>query len=204
MRAGSSRGRDGPCEPPRAQIPTCPIRAPGSYLGWVTAKRASGSRFSGRAQPGTENPRSSRLFWPSDSAAFSTSATRYGNRPLRVHFGADSIVSSSSATSPANQLPRKWGATQRAGARRNGPRRTPVLMIKEAGAMRHNEATQRPKGISKQRGCGSACAHYRAHPVRSTWDFWPARCRPTRTQPGKPLSQPGNDGGRRIVPPGVV
>jgi hypothetical protein len=63
--------------------------------------------------------------------------------------------------------------------------------------MRHNEATQRPKGISKQRGCGSACAHYRAHPVRSTWDFWPARCRPTRTQPGKPLSQPGYDGGRR-------
>jgi chromosome partitioning protein len=27
------RGRDGSCDPPPAQIPACPIRAPGSYLG---------------------------------------------------------------------------------------------------------------------------------------------------------------------------
>ena len=31
--AAASRGRDGSCDPPPAQIPACPIRAPGSYLG---------------------------------------------------------------------------------------------------------------------------------------------------------------------------
>jgi two-component system, cell cycle response regulator CpdR len=36
------RGRDGCCQPPPAQIRTCPIRAYGSYLECLTAKRCCG------------------------------------------------------------------------------------------------------------------------------------------------------------------
>jgi hypothetical protein len=36
------RGRDGCCQPPPAQIRTCPIRAYGSYLEYLTAKRCCG------------------------------------------------------------------------------------------------------------------------------------------------------------------
>src|SRR5262249_16586925 len=36
------RGRDASCLAPPAQIRTCPIRAYGSHLGCLTAKRASG------------------------------------------------------------------------------------------------------------------------------------------------------------------
>jgi len=36
------RGRDGDCSPPPAQIRTCPIKAYGSYLECLTAKRALG------------------------------------------------------------------------------------------------------------------------------------------------------------------
>jgi hypothetical protein len=38
----TNRGRDARCRAPPAQIPASPIRALGSYLGWVTAKRTSG------------------------------------------------------------------------------------------------------------------------------------------------------------------
>jgi hypothetical protein len=36
------RGRDGCCQPPPAQIRTSPIRAYGSYLEYLTAKRCCG------------------------------------------------------------------------------------------------------------------------------------------------------------------
>ena len=36
------RGRDGCCQPPPAQIRTCPIKAYGSYLRYLTRKRCSG------------------------------------------------------------------------------------------------------------------------------------------------------------------
>jgi hypothetical protein len=39
---GTNRGRDARCRTPPAQIPASPIRALGSYLGCVTAKRTSG------------------------------------------------------------------------------------------------------------------------------------------------------------------
>jgi hypothetical protein len=41
-RRGTNRGRDARYRTPPAQIPASPIRALGSYLGCVTAKRTSG------------------------------------------------------------------------------------------------------------------------------------------------------------------
>jgi hypothetical protein len=40
--APCDRGRDARHRAPPAQIPACAIHAPGSHLGWVTAKRWSG------------------------------------------------------------------------------------------------------------------------------------------------------------------
>ena len=42
MRVSSNRGRDARCRTPPAQIRTGPIRAYGSYLGYLTAKRCCG------------------------------------------------------------------------------------------------------------------------------------------------------------------
>jgi hypothetical protein len=41
-RGFQDRGRDGDCSPPPAQIRTCPIKAYGSYLEYLTANRALG------------------------------------------------------------------------------------------------------------------------------------------------------------------
>jgi len=45
---GLYRGRDGDYSPPPAQIRTCPIKAYGSYLEWVTRNRWSGHGCSTR------------------------------------------------------------------------------------------------------------------------------------------------------------